>query len=131
MKTNNQFADEFLLRFQDSKTIVVKVYDDKTRIGWNVNLNRGLIIHNKGYSQEFTITPLGIKVLKAGGWENYIDNEVQAEKLKEHENKLALKKLRSDLNLVENKLAYYGITQLIVVVSFIISVVLAILKITE
>lgn len=131
MNTNNELADEFLKRFKDEKTIRIEPFYENDRIGWNVNINRGLIIHNVGNSQEFTITPLGIKVLKAGGWENYIDNEVQAEKSRKHQNELALKKLRGDLNLVNTKLSYYGLTQFMSIVSFAIAVVLAILKIIE
>ncbi|MCD2260391.1 hypothetical protein [Psychroserpens luteolus] len=131
MKSNNELADEFLERFKEAKTIRIDNYDDYIRVGWNLNIERRLITVNSGYSQEFTITPLGIKVLNVGGWENYIDTEVQADKSRKHHNKLALEKLRSDLNLVNTKLSYYGLTQFMSVVSFIIAIVLAILKIAE
>ena len=131
MKTNNDFANEFLKRFNKSKTIRVDDFDETTMIGWNLNLDRNLLTHNIGYSQEFTITPFGIKVLKAGGWEDYIEQVVQSEKLKKYKDDLVFKKLKADLSLVEDKLKDYKTTKSLSRISFIVAIVLAALKLIE
>jgi hypothetical protein len=131
MRTNNELADEFLFRFKDSKTIIVEPYCNEDRIGWNVNMERKLITHNAGYSQEFTITPHGIKVLKEGEWEKYIDSVVEADKLKSYREEVTFKKLRTDFNLVEEKVKDYGTTKLFSRVSFWIAISLGVLKIIE
>ncbi len=70
MDFNERYANQFLQKFKNREMLVVTDYNHKDRTGWNILVKRELIEH-VGDTQ-FTITAKGKKVLRLGGWGNYL-----------------------------------------------------------
>jgi hypothetical protein len=58
------------MKFKEKEVVKMLTVLETDRIGYDILLSRDLIEHTGEY--EFTIKPIGKKVLKLGGWGNYL-----------------------------------------------------------